>query len=282
MNTKYIKKRLLQIIPILMVVSILAFALSNLSAGDVAEVKILNEGGQVTPENVEAIKKELGLDKPLYVQYFNWLGRACRFDFGVSFRSNRSVLDEIMFRFPATLNLAFFSIVLSIIIAVPTAIVSAKYKNKWVDHLFRMISTIGVTIPDFALGLLLLYGFAIHFKIFPVVAGNKTKNIFLPAFTLSLGYAATYTRLIRTSLIEIMDCDYMKAGKAKGLSDTAVLIKHGLKNAILPCITLVGSNIGSLLAGNFACETIFSWNGIGKYAVESIKAKDFPVIQFNN
>lgn len=279
MKTKYIIKRVLQIIPMLIVISIIAFTLSNLSTGSVAEITIMNEGGQVNSETVAAVNKELGLDKPLYIQYFNWLSRVCSLDLGFSFRSKQPVWDEIMFRFPATLNLALCAAALSILIAVPVAIISAKYKNKWIDHLCRVISTAGATIPDFWLGLLMLYAFAIYFKIFPVVAGNKIENIFLPAFTLSVGYAAVYTRLLRTNLIEIMNCNYMKAAKAKGLSDNAVLIKHGLKNAILPCITLMGSHFGSLVAGSFACETIFSWNGIGKYAVESIKAKDFPVIQ---
>lgn len=279
MKTKYIIKRILQMIPMLIVVSIVAFTLSNLSTGSAAEITIMNEGGQVTTDTVAAVNKELGLDKPLYMQYFNWLGKVCSLNFGVSFRSKQPVLDEIMSRFPATLNLALCATALSILIAVPVAIISAKYKNKWIDHFFRIISTAGATVPDFWLGLLMLYAFAIHFKIFPVVSGNKIQNIFLPAFTLSLGYAAIYTRLLRTNLIEIMNCDYMKAAKAKGLSDNAALIKHGLKNAILPCMTLIGSHFGSLVAGSFACETIFSWNGIGKYAVESIKAKDFPIIQ---
>ncbi len=279
MKTKYIIKRILQIIPMLVVVSIIAFTLSNLSTGSAAEITIMNEGGQVTTDTIAAVNKELGLDKPLYMQYFNWLGRVCNFNFGVSFRSKQPVLEEIMSRFPATLNLALCATALSILMAVPMAIISAKYKNKWIDHFFRVISTAGATVPDFWLGLLMLYAFAIYFKIFPVVAGNKIQNIFLPAFTLSVGYAAIYTRLLRTNLIEIMNYDYMKAAKAKGLSDNAVLIKHGLKNAILPCMTLIGSHFGSLVAGSFACETIFSWNGIGKYAVESIKAKDFPIIQ---
>ena len=278
-KTRFIMKRIVQILPMLLVVSALAFTLSNLSAGNAAEIVIMNQGGQVTPESVAAVKQELGLDKPLYIQYFAWLGKVCTLDFGVSFRSKLPVLDEIKQRFPATLSLILCATLFSILLAVPTAILSARYKNKWIDHLFRVISTAGASIPDFWLGLILLYAFAVQFKLVPVIAGNKLQNIFLPAFTLSLGYAAIYTRMLRTNLIEIMKLNYMKAARAKGLSESAVLIKHGLKNAVIPCLVLVGNNIGSLIAGSFACEVIFSWNGIGKFAIESIKIKDFPVIQ---
>lgn len=279
MKAKYIVKRMLQVVPILIIVSIGAFALSNLSAGNAAEITIVNEGGQVNSENVKAVNKELELDRPLYVQYLRWLGKVSSLDLGVSYRSKQPVLDEILSRFPATLKLALCAALLSIVIALLMAVVSVRYRNKWIDHFLRVVSTIGVTIPDFWLGLLLLYFFAVYLNAVPVIAGDKIQNIFLPAFTLSIGYAAIYTRLLRANLLEIINCDYMKAARAKGLSESAVIIKHGLKNAVLPCMTLVGSNFGSLVAGNFVCETIFSWNGIGKYAVESIKAKDFPVIQ---
>jgi peptide/nickel transport system permease protein len=279
MKVKYITKRVLQVVPMLIIVSIVAFTLSNLSAGNTAQITIINEGEQVNSDTVRAVNRELGLDKPLYVQYFRWLGKVCNLDLGVSYRSKQPVLEEIMSRFPATLKLALCAALLSVAIALLMAVVSVRYRNKWIDHFLRIISTAGITVPDFWLGLLLLYFFAIYLNVFPVVAGDRIQNIFLPAFTLSIGYAAVYTRLLRSNLLEIIDCDYMKAARAKGLSESAVIIKHGLKNAVIPCMTLIGSNFGSLVAGNFICETIFSWNGIGKYAVESIKAKDFPVIQ---
>lgn len=276
---RFIINRILQVIPMLFIISIIAFTLSHFSTGDVAEITLRNEGGQVTPEAVDAVRAELGLDKPLVTQYFNWLGNVIKLDFGTSFRSNQPVWDEIVYRFPATFMLALCAAVLSILLAIPMAMISAKYKDTWIDHSFRFISTGGATMPDFFLGLLLLYLFAIHLDIFPVVAGNQLQHIFLPAFTLSLGYAAIYTRLLRTNIIEVMDATYMKAAKIKGLSNNAVLIKHGLKNAIIPCITLMGSNFGTLVTGSFAVEMIFSWNGIGMFALESIKAKDLPVIQ---
>lgn len=276
---KFILRRLLQTIPMLIIVSILAFALSNLSAGDTAMVILRSQGVQATEENIIAIEKELGLDKSLPMQYISWLSRVIRLDFGTSFQTSKPVIDEIMMRFPATFKLAIVATLLSIAIAIPIALISARYKNKFVDHFFRVLTTASATMPDFWIGLILLYLFAVKINIFPVISGNSMKNIFLPAITLSLGPAAAYTRLLRNNLIEIKNYDYMKAARAKGLSQNAVLIKHGLRNAIIPCLTLVATNFGSLVAGSFACETIFSWNGIGKFAVDSIKLKDFPVIQ---
>jgi peptide/nickel transport system permease protein len=276
---KLILKRLLQIIPMLIIVTILAFALSNMSSGDVAEVTIRSQGLEVTEKNVAAAREELGLNAPLYIQYINWLKKAAKFDFGISFQTKKPVSDEILSRFPATLKLAIAATVISILFAIPAALISARYKDSLIDHLFRIASTFGATLPDFWLGLMLLYVFAVQLNIFPVISGNKLQNIFLPAFTLSVNYGAIYMRVLRNNLIEITNYDYMRAARARGLSRNAVLLKHGLKNAVLPCITLIGVDFGKLLAGQFACETIFSWNGIGKFAIDSIKLKDLPVIQ---
>ncbi|MBS4960467.1 MAG: ABC transporter permease [Clostridiales bacterium] len=278
-KTKFIFKRLLQVIPMLFIVSILAFALSNLSAGDAAIITLRNDGVEITEENVQAVKEELGLNKPLVEQYADWLQKVLCLDFGTSFQTRKPVIEEIMSRFPATLELALTATLLSILIAIPAALVSARYKNKFIDHFIRVLTTAGATMPDFWIGLMLLYLLAVKFNIFPVISGNKIQNIFLPAFTLSLAHAAAYTRLLRNNLVEIKGFDYMKAARAKGLSQSGALVKHGLKNAIIPCLTLMGTNFGTLLSGSFACETIFSWNGIGKFAIESIKLKDFPVIQ---
>ncbi len=278
-KTRLILKRLLQIIPMLMIVSILAFALSNMSSGDVAEITIRSQGMEVTEKNIIAVKEELGLNKPLQIQYLNWLAKAAKFDFGVSFQTKKPVADEILTRFPATLKLAIAATLIAIGLAIPLALLSARYKDSFLDHFFRIVSTAGATMPDFWLGLMLLYFFAIQLKIFPVISGSKWANIWLPALTLSVNYGATYLRVLRNNLIEIKSCDFMQAARARGLSENAALLRHGLKNAILPCITLIGVNFGKLLAGQFACETIFSWNGIGKFAVDSVRFKDLPVIQ---
>ncbi|TWH51664.1 nickel ABC transporter permease [Sporomusa sp. KB1] len=275
----FIFKRLLQIIPLLIIVTILAFALSNMSSGDVAEITLRSQGLEVTKKNIDAVREELGLNAPLLTQYVNWLMKAVHFDFGISFQTNKPVADEILSRYPATFMLAVAAMFISILLAIPIALISARYKDSLLDHFFRIVSTAGATMPDFWLGLMLLYIFAVQLKLVPVISGSKLQNILLPAVTLSVHFAAIYIRILRNNLIEINSYDYVRAARARGLSKNAALLKHGLKNAVLPCITLIGVDFGKLLAGQFACETIFSWNGIGKFAVDSINLKDLPVIQ---
>ena len=278
-KTRFIIKRLLQIIPMLLIVTVFAFILSNLSSGDVAEIAIRKEGGIVTEQTVAAMREELGLNKPIPMQYLDWLGRAIRFDFGTSFISKKPVIEEVLSRFPNTLYLALIATAMAMAIAIPIAMLSAKWKGSILDHGLRVLTTGAATLPDFWMGLMLLYAFGVSMGIVPVIAGSSIGNICLPAFTLSISYAAIYTRMLRSNLIEVMQSHYIKAARAKGLGQWGAMVKHGLKNAVLPCVTLVATNFGSMLSGAYAVEMIFSWNGIGKYAIESVKAKDFPVIQ---
>ena len=278
-KTRFIIKRLLQIIPMLLIVTVFAFILSNLSSGDVAEIAIRKEGGIITEQTVAAMREELGLNKPIPMQYLDWLGRAIRFDFGTSFISKKPVIEEVLSRFPNTLYLALIATAMAMAIAIPIAMLSAIWKGSVLDHGLRVLTTGAATLPDFWMGLMLLYAFGVSMGIVPVIAGSSIGNIFLPAFTLSISYAAIYTRMLRSNLIEVMQSHYIKAARAKGLGQWGAMVKHGLKNAVLPCVTLVATNFGSMLSGAYAVEMIFSWNGIGKYAIESVKAKDFPVIQ---
>lgn len=275
----FIVKRILQIIPMLLIVSVLAFGLSNASRGDIANSVLRSKGMQQTPENIELVNEELGLNAPLHIQYFSWLNKAIRLDFGESFITGEPVMNEIARRFPNTLLLALVTTVFSILIGIVLAILSVKYKNRSPDHIIRVVSTVGATIPDFVLAFLFLVVFAVNLKFFPVISGSKPQNVIVPALTLSISLGAIYARLIRNDLINIMDSDYIKTARAKGLSQNQAMIKHGLKNAILPSVTLIGSNLGYLLAGSFTIESIFSWNGIGQFVFESVKAKDLPVIQ---
>jgi peptide/nickel transport system permease protein len=269
----------MQMVPMLLIVTILAFALSNMAAGDVAAITIRSQGQEVTEQSLAAMREELGLNAPLYAQYLAWLGRIIHFDFGNSFQTKKPVADEIMRRFPATLKLAIVATIFSIAFAIPIALVCVRYRNSFIDHFFRVFSSFGTTVPDFWLGLMLLYLFAVKLGLVPVISGSKWQNIFLPAFTLSVNNGATYIRILRENLIKVRSFDFMRAARARGFGETEVLVRHGIKNAMLPCVTLIGVNFGRLLAGQFACETIFSWNGIGKYAIDSIRLKDMPVIQ---
>jgi peptide/nickel transport system permease protein len=275
----FIIRRALQIFPMLLVVALLAFALSNASSGDVAEVTLRSQGIEVTDSVLAAAREEMGLDKPLPVQFLNWLGKAVRLDFGISFQSKKPVADEIALRFPATVKLALAATLLSLLYAVPVAVLAARYKDSVFDHSVRVLTTGGSVMPDFWLGLMLLYLFAVQLRLVPVISGNRLEYVFLPAFTLSVTYGATYIRILRADLIELQSSGFIKAARARGLGETAALVRHGLRNAALPLATLWGVNFGRLLGGQIACETIFSWNGIGKFAVESIRLKDLPVIQ---
>jgi ABC-type dipeptide/oligopeptide/nickel transport systems, permease components len=276
---KLIVTRLAHVLPILLIVSVMAFALSNMSAGDVAEVTLRSQGLTPTPEAIAAVREELGLNNSLPQQYVLWAGKALRGDFGVSFQTGRPVTEEIMAKFPATLMLSLAATLLSVLFAVPVALLSVRYKDSVLDHSFRVFTTAGATMPDFCLALILLYVFAIQLQIAPVISGSDIRNIFLPALALSVGYGVMYARVLRNNLIEIRNCDYMRAARARGLGETQTLVRHGLRNAALPCMALIGVNFGKLLGGQFVCEMIFSWNGIGKFAVDSIKLKDLPVIQ---
>jgi ABC-type dipeptide/oligopeptide/nickel transport systems, permease components len=276
---KLIAKRLAQLVPILILVSVLAFTLSNVSAGDVATITLQSRGLEPNKQNITAIREELGLNAPLPVQYLNWLQKAVKFDFGVSFQTKKPVSYEILSRFPATLALALAATIISLLFSIPLALFAARRKDSAADHAIRLGSSIGATLPDFWIGLMLLYFFGVFLKIAPVISGSKLRNIFLPAFTLSLPYGASYVRVLRSNLIEVKRYNYMKAARARGLSESRALSKHGLKNALLPVVTLIGINFGKLLSGQIACETIFSWNGIGKFAIDSMRLKDLPVIQ---
>lgn len=272
-------RRLAQVIPVLLIASALAFALSAMSAGDTAEATLRGQGIVPTPESVAAAREELGLNRPLPLQYLAWAGRALRGDFGVSFQTGLPVLGEIMSRFPATVMLSLAATVLSVALAVPLAVLAARFKGTILDHGLRVVTTAGIAMPDFWLGMILLYVFAVRLRLAPVISGSDPRAILLPALTLGIGYGAMYARILRASLIELRGSGFMRAARARGLGETAALMRHGLKNAAPPCMALVGVNFGKLLGGQFACETIFSWNGIGKFAVDSIKLKDLPVIQ---
>ena len=276
---KFIVRRLLLAIPMLLVVTVMAFILSHMSSGNIAAVTIQKEGGVVTEQTIAAKEVELGLDQPLHIQYLRWLEKAVHLDFGISFISKEPVTYEILSRFPATLALAAAATCIAILIGLAAAILSVIFHGKAVDFLIRILTVMGSTMPNFWIGMLLLYLFAIHMNLIPVIAGSNMLAIWVPAITLSLEHAAMYTRLLRSSLLDAMNSNYMKVARTKGLTRVGAMLRHGLKNAILPCLTLVATNFGGLLCGSFTVETIFSWNGIGMYAVQSVKAKDLPVIQ---
>jgi peptide/nickel transport system permease protein len=276
----YIIRRFFSMIIILFCVSIITFSLMHLVPGDPAY--IIAErlyGHDVSEEMAEKVKVELGLDRPVWIQYGRWLSRALKGDFGISYRTGLPVLPEITGRLPATLQLALAASAISLIIAIPIAVISARKAYSLVDHASMLGAMVGVSMPNFWLGLLLILVFSVQLGWFPVYGRGGLAHLILPAVTLGTGMAAVTARLTRSSLLEILKLDYIRTARAKGLRESTVVQKHALKNAFIPVVTVIGLQFGALLEGAVVVEVIFAWPGIGRLLVESIFARDFPVIQ---
>ncbi len=276
---RYIVKRLLYLILVMLGVSVLTFSLSQLAPGDPAELILRDSGVEPTPEAVQAMRQHLGLDEPGVIRYGKWLWAVAGGDFGSSFRTGRPVFQDLMTRFPATIELTLAGLAVMLAIALPVGILSACFKNTFIDHLSRLFALLGASIPSYWLGLLLIYFFAVKWQLLPVTGRGDGTHLLLPAFTLGLGMSATYGRLLRASMLEILGQDYILAARARGLQEFTVLVKNALKNAILPVVTAFGMSLGHLLGGTVIVETIFAWPGIGRFVVQAIFERDYPVIQ---
>ncbi|MDN5366051.1 MAG: peptide/nickel transport system permease protein [Thermacetogenium sp.] len=276
---QYLLKRLLWLIPVMLGVSVITFALINLAPGDPAELMLRAEGMEPTREAVEALRRELGLNDPVHVRYARWLWNALHFDLGKSFRTGRPVAEEIFSRFPATLELTVAALGVMVLLAVPAGILAALYRHALLDHLSRICALLGASLPGFWLGLMLIYLFSVKLGIFPVMGRGGLNHLVLPAVTLGFGMAAVYARLLRSGMLEVLGQEYIRAARARGLRERWVIGRHALKNALLPAVTLFGMSFGHLLGGSVIVETIFAWPGVGKFAVDSIFNRDYPVIQ---
>ncbi|MBT9258219.1 MAG: ABC transporter permease [Clostridiales bacterium] len=280
--TRYLFRRLLALIPVLLGVSILVFLILHLTPGNPAEVVA---GPDAPPETIAAIEKELGLDKPLYVQYFTWISKVLRGDLGKSLRSKQPVAAEIRRTFPVTLQLTVVALALAVIVSIPMGVVSAVRKDTWVDNLVRLLSFLGISVPVFAVGLLLMWVFAYKLRWLPVsgfkplTTVNGWVHIILPALTLGAPTVATVARLTRSSILETLTADYIRTARAKGLRGSAVVYRHALRNALLPVVTVLGLQFGYLLGGAVVTETIFSIPGVGRLSVQAIQTRDFPIVQ---
>lgn len=260
-------------------ISVITFALMHLTPGDPAEIMLRADGIKPTYEAIEAARQALGLDGPVYMQYFHWLYRVLHLDLGISYSSSRPVFTELMSRFPATALLGSCSLLAAILIALPLGVGSALYPGRWLDRLGRGCALLSVSMPGYWLGLLLIYYGSVKMGLFPVTGMAGASSVILPALTLGFGMAGIYIRLIRSSLLDVMGTLYIKAARAKGLQEWRIITRHALRNALLPSLTLLGVNIAGLLGGSVIVETIFSWPGTGKYIIEAIFAKDYIVVQ---
>ena len=281
MSNKQIAARLGQIVLVLIGISFITFALVMLAPGDV--VRQMIAGGsdlQISQAEIDAVRKQLGLDKPFFFQYLDWLGRAVTGDLGTSFMAKKPVWEALMERLPGTLMLSIVSLIGMMIIAVPAGIYSAVNRGGAIDYIVRSFTFIGVSLPGFWVGLMLLWILGLHLDLIPIVGGEADfENVIGPALTLIIPMASKYTRQVRTAVLEELHQDYVVGARARGMSETHILWREVLPNALLPLITLLGLSLGSLLGGVAVIEMVFSWPGLGRLAIEAITYRDFQLVQ---
>ena len=287
----YIFKRILVAIPTLLIISFMIFSLLYITPGDPVLLMLGSGDTQsVSQEQYDAVRAELGLDKPFFERYIDFITGAVTGDLGTSYITGEDVFDTVMMRMPATLILTVASVLVGLLVAVPLGILAAVKHNSIWDSIATFLATIGVSLPKFWFGLVLIIYLSLRLKIFPSQGiayidrdglGAFLSHLFLPAVSLGLGLAATQTRMIRSSMLEVLNQDYIRFAKSKGFKDKIVIIRHAFKNAMIPVVTVLGSEIGALLGGAVVTETIFSWPGVGRLAMNSIARRDYPMIQGN-
>lgn len=304
MILKFILRRLLFLLFILFGVSIIVFISVRLIPGDPAQVML---GERATPEALARLREQLGLTKPLFMQYLLYMGNILKGDFGTSIITNNSVMSEILRKFPATIELAFASMIIATVVGVFSGILAAVYRNSWLDNIVMVGALTGVSMPIFWLGLILMLIFSSTLDLFPFSGriditsdiqpvtnfylidtllkgdfeafGDVVRHLILPSVTLSTVPTAIIARMTRASMLEVLNQDYIRTAYAKGVSKVKVVMHHALKNALIPIITTAGLQLGFLLSGAVLTETVFSWNGLGSYVVSAVSSRDFPVIQ---
>ena len=300
----YIIKRVLGVIPVLLCVSMLVFGFLRLIPGDPALVML---GERATPENIARVREQLGLNKPIYEQYLTFVSHALRGDLGRSILRQEPVTQEIIRRFPATIELALAALLFAIAVGIPAGVISAVRRGSWFDSSSMLVALTGVSMPIFWLGLMLIYLFAVVLHLLPtggrldastqlapitnlvlvdsLLRGNipvfiqGLRHLLLPALALGTIPMAIIARMTRSSMLEVLGQDYIRTAHAKGLMARTVVVRHALRNAWLPIITVVGLQVGILLSGAILTETVFSWPGIGRWLVDAIYARDYPIVQ---
>ena len=276
----YTIKRIFEVIPVLLIVSIIVFSVMHLLPGDPTLLMLAGaEGGSIPQERLDELRIIMGLNKPLYEQYYNFISNAISGNLGTSIRLRTPVTEILLQKFPYTIKLSLLGLMIAIFLGVIIGLVAALFKDTWLDHFSMTFSLIGVSMPIYWLGLLLILIFSINLNIFPSSGATGWKSIVLPALTLGFVSAGLISRLLRSSLLEVLNEDYIRTAKGKGLTDKIILIKHALKNAMIPVITILGLQFGNMLAGAVVTETVFSRPGLGRLVVNGILWKDYPLIQ---
>lgn len=277
---RYIGNRLVQLIPVLLLISLIVFMIMHALPGDPAQLMLAGaESGSVTPERLEELREQMGLNDPLTVQYWRFISHAVQGDLGESIRLRSPVTELIGERFWATIQLSLGGMFFAVLIGLSTGIVAALNQNSWIDTVSMFLAYIGVSMPLFWLGLLLILIFSFQLRWFPPAGGSGFKSLVLPSVTLGFVSAGVISRLTRSSLIETMNEDYVRTARAKGLPERMTVSRHALKNAFIPVITMFGIQFGGMLAGAVVTETVFSRPGLGRLIVSAILWKDYPLVQ---
>ena len=283
----YLAKRLLLIVPTLLGVASLVFLIMRVIPGDVALLILGGDGGNIDQAQLVAMHRQLGLDQPLLVQFGTWLWGVLRFDFGTSLWTGQPVVEELLIRLPLSLELAFLATGVSVLIAIPLGMLAAARQDTWVDYVVRVISIGGLAIPSFWVGILVILLLVIYFGWGPpleftppwVDPWANFQQMVWPVLTVGYRYAAVTTRMTRSTVLEVLREDYIRTAWAKGLAERVIVIRHALKNAMLPVITLIGTEFAFLIGGLVVTETVFTLNGVGRFVVDAVAHRDYPVVQ---
>lgn len=277
---KYIIKRILQLLPILLGITFLSFAMMRLAGSDAVTEMYSNTGSAVSEEVLDAAREELGLNRPFLVQYFSWLGEMLRGNMGVSYISGRDVFATFVSKLPATLLLTVLSVLLTIVISVPLGILAAVKQGRLADQVLRFLSFIGNAMPNFFVALLLMQLLSMKLGWLPVISdGTTIRSAIMPMLTLAIAMSAKYMRQVRAAVLEELNKEYVNGAMARGVSERVILWKSVMRSALLTIVTLLALSIGSLLGGTAIVESIFMWDGVGKLAVDAIQMRDYPLIQ---
>ena len=273
---KFIGKRVLMLIPVLIGVSLIVFTLMQLSPGDPAMIIL---GAQAAPEDIANLREEMGLNDPLVMQFLRFLLGMFKLDFGTSYKDGMPVLSKLLEALPYTAQLTFSAVLLALIVGIPAGIISATKQYSIFDRFVTVGALIGFSTPNFWLSIMLILVFSVNLQWLPVSGTGTILHLVLPSIALGLQSAAVFTRMTRSSMLEVLNMDYIRTARAKGLAERVVILKHALKNALIPVITVVGLQIGLLFGGAILTETVFAWPGVGRLMIDSIRAKDTPVVQ---
>ncbi len=276
----FVLSRLVQLIPVLFLISLIVFGIMHALPGDPALLMLAGaEGGAIPPERIAELRRQMGIDDPLPLQYWRFVSGAVVGDLGMSIRFREPVLDMILDRLGSTVELAVAGLLCAMVIGIPLGLIAAVRQGGWIDAFCMTISYLGASIPVYWLGLMLIFFFAITLGWFPSAGGGSLHALALPALTLGLISAGLIARLVRSSMIEVLQEDYMRTGRAKGLTRQLLLWRHGIKNAMIPVVTMLGLQFGNMLAGTVVTETVFSRPGVGRLIVNAILAMDYPLVQ---